>query len=319
MDPKKKFHRPPSNTVYQVDGVSFGLDDRLVAALQQAVLGKLREGTLVIPRPPQVAMRVLQLSESVDATIDDITRVVMTDPSLAARMLSIANSAAYAGNAPATNLGMALSRIGMKAVNDLVFTESLRSGTFAAKTHRLALEKAWRLSVGVAVACDVLARAIGVDPESAFLMGLLHEIGVPTLIHTVAEYARENQGRVLEGDTVDIVVNQLHEEIGAHVLRQWGMPETMIAAAGSHHRYVSASKSQAVQLCFAANRVCQHLGIGEEGGEVNFTTEHVFLQLGLNDKERMTDLLESVSSGVESLIAGLGGGAGSGGPERHAA
>lgn len=305
----KKLHRPPTNTVYNVDGSSFGLDDKLVDALQASILKKLEAGKLVIPKLPQVAMRVMQLSESPDAGMDEITKVVLTDPALAARILSIANSAAYAGTVPVDTVQQALARLGMKTVSNLVFTESIQTKVFTAKSHKAALERSWKLSVGAAVACDTLALATGSGHEAAFLLGLLHDTGVPTLLNAIADYARENQGRPLDDETAEIVVTQMHEQVGAHVLKQWGMPEPIVTAAGQHHLYRAGhAVPPATRLVYAANRICQHLGVGGDGGEVNFTTEHVFLDLGLNDRDRMTEILERVQIGMDSLLSGFGGG-----------
>lgn len=310
MDLPKKFHKPPANLTYKVDGTAFGLDDRLVDALNRSILKKLEAGTLVIPRLPQAAMRVMQLSESPDAGMDDIAKVVLTDPGLAARVMSIANSAAYSGMGGVTGVQQALARLGMKNVSNLVFTESLQTKVFTAKAHRAALERSWRLSIGCAVACEVLAGATGLEKDSAFLMGLLHDTGTPTLLNAAAEYARENQGRFLDDDTVDILLMQLHEQAGAHVLKQWGMPDPIVLAASGHHLYRGPNGQPAPRIVHAANRICQHLGIAEDAAEVNFTTEHVFVDLKLNDPDAMLDVLARVQVGFDSLMSGFGGAGG---------
>lgn len=310
MDLPKKFHKPPANLTYKVDGTAFGLDDRLVDALNRSIMKKLEAGTLVIPRLPQAAMRVMQLSESPDAGMDDIAKVVLTDPGLAARVMSIANSAAYSGMGGVSGVQQALARLGMKNVSNLVFTESLQTKVFTAKAHRAALERSWRLSIGCAVACEVLAGATGLERDSAFLMGLLHDTGTPTLLNAAAEYARENQGRFLDDDTVDILLMQLHEQAGAHVLKQWGMPDPIVLAASGHHLYRGPNGQPAPRLVHAANRICQHLGLAEDAAEVNFTTEHVFVDLELNDPDAMLDVLARVQVGFDSLMSGFGGAGG---------
>lgn len=306
METPGKPRRIPKNVVYNVDGASYGLDSGLVEAIQTWIRGRLEQGTFVMPRLPQAAVRILQISQDADADLGDITQVVSTDPGLAARLLGIANSAAYAGSAPVQGLGPALSRLGMKTVSNLVFAESLQSKVFSVRDHRSLLEPSWQVSLGAAVACEQLARVTGIEPEGAFLIGLLHDVGVPALVNAVTELSRQNLGRALEEEVVEILITQLHEETGACVLREWGMPAAAVAAAGSHHLYRSqADTPPACRLIHAAVRIGEHLGVGGEPREVNFTIDHAFRDFGLNDLQKMEPLLEAVSGQIAGLMSGF--------------
>ena len=49
---------------------------------------------------------------------------------------------------------------------------------------------------------------------------ILHELddtGKPVLVSTISEVERQNKGQSLGQDTVEILMSQLHEEVGAHV------------------------------------------------------------------------------------------------------
>ena len=65
----------------------------------------------------------------------------------------------------------------------------------------------------------------------------------------------------------------------------------------------------------AGNLICQHLGIGDTQREINFTVEQAFADLGLNDMDRMTPILETVTRELAGLMVGLD----DGGAHRHAA
>jgi HD-like signal output (HDOD) protein len=293
MPEKKKPYRPPANVVYNVDGATYGLDDNLVEALKNHIRRRLESKTLEIPRLPQVAGRILQLSQSPDTSVDEIVQVIVTDPVLAARILVIANSAAYGGGDRVEGLKSALMRLGSRIVQDMVFAESVRMRIFSARSYRSLLEQSWKLSIGTAVACEALSAATGLERECAFLMGLLHDTGTPVLINAVAESEKQNRGISLGEEMVEILISQLHEEIGAYVLSGWGMAPSVVSAAGAHH------------LVHAANLVCQHLGIGTDQKDVNFSIAHVFADLGLADLDTMTPILESVAQETESMLAGL--------------
>jgi len=306
MQEKKKFNRPNANVVYNVDGASYGLDDGLVEAIKNHIRRRLESKTLEIPRLPKVAGRILQLSQNPDTTIDEIVQVIATDPVLATRILVIANSAAYGGGDRVEGLKAALMRLGSRVLQDMVFAESVRMRIFSARSYRTILEQSWKLSLGTAVACEALSEATGLEREGAFLLGLLHDTGKPVLVNAVSEYERQNRGLALGQEVVEILMSQLHEEIGAYVLDDWGMSPSIVSAAGAHHRYQGAARAiPAHRLVYAGNLVCQHLGIGDVQRDINFTIEHVFADLNLADVAQMSPILDTVTREIEGLMAGL--------------
>lgn len=307
MDPQKKYYRGPTNTVYDIDGASYGLDDNLVEAIKLSVRNRITAGTLEIPRLPALAGRILEVSRDPNASVDALVKVIITDPSLATRILVIVNSPMYRGATPITGLKPALVRLGLKVVRDMVFTESVRGKVFATKSYRKQIENAWQLSLGSAIACEALSKATGLDREGAFLTGLLHETGTPVLINAVSDFEKRNEGRALGEEIVEILISQLHEEIGAFVLDKWDMPPTIVDAAGGHHRYRAAANSTAAhRLVYAANRICQHLGIGGQQTDVDFTIEHVFSDLKLDDMDKVSRIIDVITREYEALMGGFG-------------
>ncbi len=308
MEKRNKYFKGPANVVYNIDGSSYGMDDSLVDAIRDSIRSKVQAGTLVIPRLPQVAGRILQLAQNPDASVREVTKAIMSDPGLAARVLALANSAAYGGTGHVDGLEPALTRLGMKNVCNLVFTESVQTKVFPAKGYRDLIERSWRLSLGSAIACEALARVTNLERHAAFLIGLLHDTGTPTLVNTILEYEKRNQGRPLGGELVEVVLSQLHEEIGAYVLEQWGMPAPVVAAAREHERYAGGTQAQPAQkLIHAANRICRHLGIGLEQEGVSFNLERVFLDLSLTDLPKVEKILEAVQHQMDAMMEGFGG------------
>jgi HD-like signal output (HDOD) protein len=126
----------------------------------------------------------------------------------------------------------------------------------------------------------------------------------------VSDYLAEDELDAIRlgRDIVEILLSQLHEEIGSHVLDQWEMPPAIVSAAGAHHRYVGATHAvPAQQLIHAANLICQHLGIGEEQRDIDFNLQRVFVDLGLADVERVDEILATFQSELSDLMSGFGG------------
>ncbi len=305
MNDKKKYLPEPS-TVYEVEGVSYGLDDALVRAIKGSIHRRLQSRTLEIPRLPQIAGRILRLSQNPTTDLDEIVRTIATDGILATRVMTVANSAAFGNGQTVDGLMPAVMRLGVKIVRDMVFAESIRLRIFSARSYRSVLEQSWKLSLGTAIACEELSRATGLERHTAFLLGLLHDTGKPVLVNAISEIERENRGLTLGEDIVEIVLSQLHEEVGAYVLVNWGMPDSIVSAAREHHRYRrTANVTPAQRLVYAGNMICRHLGIGETKRRVDFKIEYAFADLDLADTDKMSPILETVTHEVESLMAGF--------------
>ena len=306
MDPlKKKYHTGPKNIVYEIDGASYGLDDQLVEVIRASIAKRLETNQLEIPRLPQVATRIMQLSQDPETGLDHIVDAISTDPMLASRVLVMANSAAHAGGQRVDGLQQALMRLGFNAVRDMVFAESMRMRIFSAKAYRQILEESWKLSLGTALACDALSKVTGIEREGAFLLGLLHDTGKPVLVQAVAEIERANKGQSLGVEMVEILMSQLHEETGAHVLASWDMPAAFVEAARDHHRYKGPITKPAQRLVHAGNLICQHLGIGDVEREVTFSVERVFSDLEVTDEATLGPVIDAVREGVERMTTGM--------------
>ncbi len=286
------------------------MDDSLIDAIKGAIRAKIQSNSLEIPKLPQVANRILQITRNPNFNTNEIVKAIISDPFLAGRVLTIANSAAYGGVKKTENLKQALMRLGMKAVRDVVFAESVRVKIFSVRSYRDCLEQSWRLSLASAIACEAISKITRLETDGAFLLGLLHDTGKPVLVNAIFEYERKNSDRPLGTETVEILLSQLHEEIGGYVLDRWGMPPSLVDAAAGHHRYRGAANATpAHRLVVAANLVCLHLGIGGEQRDVDFTIEHVFKDLKIDDFEIVTKILDTVTTEMEGMMSGLEGGA----------
>ena len=77
-----------------------------------------------LPSPKGVALAIMNLGGREDCTIEDVARLVQTDPALSGRLLRLANSSGGT-HRPVSAINEALLRIGMKAVAQLTMGFSL--------------------------------------------------------------------------------------------------------------------------------------------------------------------------------------------------
>ena len=186
--------------------------------LFQNLYEDLVEGRLIIPTLPQVAIKIRQVMDE-EADIHKVEAVIRTDPSIAAALMKVANSALYRTGQPVKTIEKAIIKIGMKMVKNLVFTYALKDMFRSQHPYiNQRLKNMWLHSAEVAAVSFVLARKLGTfDPEYALLLGLLHDIGMlPILV-----YAERHPEVVESTEKIDATIEQLHGEVGSTILTSW--------------------------------------------------------------------------------------------------
>ncbi|HJV49238.1 MAG TPA: HDOD domain-containing protein [Geothrix sp.] len=190
---------------------------------------------------PSLPLTVVALGEAVQderCSVDRILGILSKDPSLSATLLRLANSALYAGGA-VMDLRTAVLRLGFDAVANLgtgaAVIKTLRGGA-----HLDAL-KLWQHSVAVGLTAKgicVLAKRHG-QAETAFLTGLLHDIGKIALDTCYPEAYASVMQKVAEGayfvDAEREVLGLDHAEAGALLAAEWSFPEAIVEVIRDHH------------------------------------------------------------------------------------
>lgn len=196
-----------------------------------------------LPTLPQVAQRVVALSQDPKTSYRDLKTVILPDPPLAAKVMMMANSAFFHRRNQAKTLEEAIFTIGLNnlvAICTSVGILDVFNRWGAAKMDRRQL---WRHSV----ATGFLSKSLELrkvlnkpDGPDIFLAGLLHDIGwivfdkiVPQKVLTAIK-AKEAAGRwSLEMETEYIGMD--HAEAGALFLKHWNIPPAVIEIVANHH------------------------------------------------------------------------------------
>ena len=191
---------------------------------------------------PSLPLTVVALGEAVQddrCTVDRILAILSKDPSLSATLLRLANSALYAGEGSVMDLRTAVLRLGFDAVSNLG-TGAAVIRTLKGGAHLDAV-RLWQHSVAVGLTAKgicVLARRHG-QAETAFLTGLLHDIGKIALDTCFPEDYAAVLAQVAEGSTFVDAERRLlgldHAEGGALLAAEWSFPQTIVEVIRDHH------------------------------------------------------------------------------------
>jgi diguanylate cyclase (GGDEF)-like protein len=200
-------------------------------------LEKLFKAAPDLPSLPGVAMNLLAECRRPEVDIDKVCDLLARDPALSAKLVGVANSPAYRRGAPVTSVRRAALALGTSSVTALALSFSLVSQRAARGSFDFG--QYWRRALLNAVASRALAQQVRIDPEEAFLAGLLQDIGILALVAAFTGYDeifRESKQDHLRLERLERErVGAGHPEIGAWLAVGWGLPEGLVrAVAGSH-------------------------------------------------------------------------------------
>ena len=202
----------------------------LVADLERT----LADNDLHLPSLPEVALKIRNALANENVSIAEIARLIGSDPALAARILKTANSALfYRGTKPITSVHGAVSQLGQRMVRNVALSYAAQQvfigyGSQAVRTFLTAI---WQHSVHTAALAHMLARVrTKLNPDDAFLAGLLHEVGKLYILMQV----KDSLERIASEAAFHAVLGDWHPRIGRAVIETWALPAELAEAVGDH-------------------------------------------------------------------------------------
>lgn len=191
-------------------------------ALEQAIIDRISEKGVSLPVLPDVAVRVRKVINNPDSSAADLVAIVSQEPAIAARLIQVANSAMYRGASPIDNLNHVVSRLGQRAVGQLVVSLATRD---LFKSRDKDVQAVMRLHWGTAAQVAALSHHIAkhhsrLDADQALLVGLLHGVGGLPVISVAEDIPRLKANRQL----LLRLIERLQPRLGARIVKAWDFP-----------------------------------------------------------------------------------------------
>jgi HD-like signal output (HDOD) protein len=198
----------------------------------RSLAGELSGGHVDLPSFPEIALQIRRILADPKTQVDQIVRVVGSEPALAARLLRIANSAAInRSGRNIADLRTAIARIGHNMVRSASISFSMNQIRKSNKLANLAphLNDLWERSTYVAAYAYVLARTCTrVNPDEAMLTGMMHGIGKLYILTRAADHPELFASESVLND----IINDWYPSIGKAILENWKFSESMARAVG---------------------------------------------------------------------------------------
>ena len=197
---------------------------------ERELVKRLRTGRAALPVLPQVAESALRLANDPDARINDLAELVDTDPPIAARFMSVANSVAYWRGLLTSSTQSAIVRLGLANTRDLLFQVVYAASSGGLKRYQMQVQKSFKRSVVAAIAARTAARELEIDSEYDYMSGLLHDIGEARIYRILDGLPKVDDPKL----TRDLV-QRYHTAAGAEVAMAWKLPTEIVDACAAHH------------------------------------------------------------------------------------
>ncbi len=270
----------------------------------------LIKNTIELPSPPVVVQRLHELFAMDDVSRHEISRLVETDQSLAARVLRLANSSFYGMNRRIISVDVAITILGLSVTKQLLLTSSLLS-SFRSVGQSEKVTSFWLHSLGVAIIARRLVSGRDKEFQSeAFMGGILHDVGRMIFLKSDPNcfssfYFDEKSVTDLQSEKEAFGIN--HQEVGGMLAQKWNFPIGICAMISKHHCPLKAGElTTLVSVINIADLLCHAMGIGQSGNHYfsDFYSQ-AWLSLGLSydDLEnRLTGVRAEISASKDSLL-----------------
>jgi putative nucleotidyltransferase with HDIG domain len=202
--------------------------------------------------------------------------LIEQDPQILAKIIGLANAPVIGSTRKISSVAEAALVLGINKVKSVATGIAIMSIQNSVSTGNLNLQDLWMHNLGIAFAMLAIGRAmprqIRPQDDYIFLAGMLHDIGYIALahldpqrsneLHTYLAAASNRPVLEIERSLLDIC----HDELGAVLARQWGLPEEIISVIRHHHKpdAADAPRNQPlIRMVYIAEKMLPSFGMGE--------------------------------------------------------
>jgi putative nucleotidyltransferase with HDIG domain len=218
------------------------------------IMEHIRNGITLLPPIPDIMKQIFEKINDPNITVAEVVDKI-TDQLLIAKILKISNSTYFSRAENINTLHKAITYIGFKSLLSIVTIHSLSSFS---PNNVNDIRKILRHSLLCGIIAKELAGYIGENRETAFLCGMLHDIGKTILIDLVGTYN-------ITAEAKSAIIRENHAEIGFLLAKEWGFSDEIQEVIQWHHDPEKANTSdQLVNLIHLADMIA-NLGNNTDG------------------------------------------------------
>ncbi len=262
-----------------------------------------------LPSPPAIAVRILNAVQQEEPSLNELAKIISSDPALTAKMLRVANSGFYALKYKVTSISKALTVLGVNILKNIALSFVIAQEMRGPVDQGFDFDYFWRRSVTAAVAAELLAEQIDRRSDDTFVTALLSDIGVLILHQAIPEeYMRVIAEKKLCGESASIVETRLlgitHSEMGAAILERWDLPASICQPILYQHSPQQAPEQyqESAEILQIADHLSSIYHDPNCGEKVRRLQQQLTNRFELSD-EQILQLVDSVANRSLDILA----------------
>jgi HD-like signal output (HDOD) protein len=204
-------------------------------------------------------VRIKELIDDEQSTIDDIADVILLDPALVATILKLANSSFFNYPGKIDTISKALLVLGITEVYNLVIAFLTNHAFKRGNVEQDYLDDFWCKGVDCALIVKYIGSKLNIpNAERLFITGLLHNLG--ELV--VQQISPEKVTAANRFSLSELPWDKQYQELGftygecsAELLKQWQLPYSIIEPIRNQDNSDFSYSTDATKLLYLAKRI----------------------------------------------------------------
>ncbi|MBI5814176.1 MAG: HDOD domain-containing protein [Nitrospinae bacterium] len=281
-----------AETIKQVITRACYMRDALASDSLKNVVTQLK----ALPSLPALYLNIMDCLKTPDCSLNKIGEIVSSDISMSAKILQLVNSAFFGQPRRVSDVGFAVSLLGIDTIRALVLSTQVFTQFEARKLENLKLGGLWSHSLIIGTVARDIAKSESKDKklvDDTFMAGLLHDIGKLVIANNMPDQYREIQAislkeRISLDDAEFKVLGASHAEIGGYLLGLWGLPDPIVEAVFFNHSPGCSAVKQFSPLvavhaadCFCLNTMADE---SEPNGPASCLDFNYIKEIGMEEK-----------------------------------
>ena len=278
----------------------------------QRLAVELADNSFSLPPFPETALRVQDALKDPDVSIDSLSSIVLSEPTLTVKLLRMANSAMLQrGPLEVTDIKVAISRIGINMVQSAAMSLAADEAFHAPEGSLLSarLSKARRHSIKVCALAYVLAKKVknAGSPDDAMLAGLLHSIGK----FYILARADDSADLIANERALERLIDDWYTGVGRAIVDSWGFPSHIVDAVDEHElldreRVGHADITDVIVVANVLAKAGEEQDKNQLAKELGLDEMPSLLRMHFNG-ESILDFIEESDEEVSSMMQALAG------------
>lgn len=268
--------------------------------LDGVVESLIREQALDLPMLPETCGSLFSACNDPNSDPAELANLIRRDQAIATHLLRHANSAMYSTGVPINSIQQAVARLGIRRIREIALIVTCQGRVFDVPRYESQVRESFRRSLATAGFAQEIARLRRFNVESAFLCGLLHDVGRPILLQAVADHELASSQQFNIEHVLDCVEHH-RVPVAATLIRDWKLP-SRAAEAVEQQLQPKAASTDAQLLCLAIH-LAQTLWQGE--CTLDFCISHAMVDALNIYPDELTQILnqqDEIRDWVEGIL-----------------